>query len=1158
MNRVLPLRSDAESAGFPLSWFGIAEFLRPSFGSILLVTASLLGAWGPARGDFLCAGKVDSGSPRGKPGVRTTGTLNALVIFAKFQGEAPGNDQAPSWAPDLFNRQMPGSFAHFYEEMSRGQLQVDGQVLPRRYSSRRPASAFLAPEAGLRGRFGQFNLEILEQVDLDVDLGRFDNDGADGVPNSGDDDGYVDVVFINLLTVPENFFVSRATGFASLGLEADFISDDPAAAGGWIRIPSRFTGFGGTTQRGHVFSVTAATMCHEFGHILGLPDLFDQTSIYAGTELDPAEDSAGIGKWGLMGLGTLGWGEGDGPNAFCAWSLAQLGWIGVGNEHLIEVEQSLIGAVFDDIDSGGKVYKIPVGAEEYFLLENRQNSSSFYNRNIPAGGILVWHVDDGADNDEERHKQVDLVCADGLYADRGFPAIRPDPVWGRDNLDFWSRDEAYATAHNGNQGDAGDPFDGVARTRFAHDTNPGFSAHAGLSRNLPLGFAVENIRAQGTRLTADILVGQPLDGHVHADTTWSGEVIVDGDVVVQPGATLTVAPGTTVRIPGGDRRRTGFYPERSELLVFGGLVLQGSTEDPLSFVSGAASPRSGDWAGVFLMNAQDPDLREVHIENATHGVVRSHLPPGSTRWSGTRTLPRDLVVPAGSELVIEAGARVDFASTDLGAGGRSPQLTELIVEGRLRVEGSDAQAVRFDLASGNPDSVWFGVRLRPGAQVEIRHLQEEQCVIGFSGEVTEAGALSIADSRIANTAGNGLRLAINGTVEVDRTLFRGHPLQGIFAEGSGRLLLRNSTVRENGQEGIFLGNCSLEAIRTTVEENGLLQAEDPRSGLRAVGGRGQKIELWNCAVGRNTLHGLDLGSWEGVLELHRSEVSANRGNGLELTALERVIFEDVKVRRNLGSGVESKAAPVEIWTTEFVDNIGPGLILAEGTTGAIEMCHFRNNTGLRLESVGELFVRTSTFENTALGLASLNSAPRLFGNRFSNNLKAIEASGTMVPAEIARNVFVDNRTAIDNRTNLTLVARDNYWGTVDTTAIAALFSGAVEWAPFLEEDPGEIDIADEVGAQPAQFALHAGFPNPFHGQTTIRFDIAAPVPAELVVYNLGGQPVRRLLRRDLQSGSYAGVWDGRGDNGRKVASGVYLYRLRAGSFSASGRVLVLR
>ena len=1133
-------------------------FPRPSCAAVLVLAASLLWPWGPAAADFFCAGEDASRSGRAKIVARTTGTLNALVIFAKFQGEAPGSERAPSWAADLFNRRLPGSFTHFYDEMSRGQLRVDGQVLPRRYSSLQPAAAYLAPEAGLRGRFGQFNLEILEQADADVDMGRFDNDGADGLPNSGDDDGYVDVVFINLLTVPENFFVSRATGFASLGLDTDFISDDPAAGGGWIRIPSRFTGFGGTTQRGHVFSITAATMCHEFGHILGLPDLFDQTSIFRGSDLDPAEDSAGIGKWGLMGLGTLGWGEVDGPNPFSAWSLEQLGWIGVGNENLIEVKQSYIGAVLEDIDSGGKVYKIPVGAEEYFLLENRQNSSSFYNRNIPAGGLLVWHVDEGADNDEERHKQVDLVCADGLFADRGYPGARPDPVRGGDNLDFWSRDEAYAATHNGNQGDAGDPFDGVTRTRFGPDTNPGFRAHTGLSRNVALGFAIENIRAEGTRMIVDILVRQPLEGHIHSDTTWSGEVMVDGDVVVQPGATLTVTSGTTVRFSSSDARRSGFSPDRSELLVFGGLVLQGSEDNPLRFASAAASPRAGDWSGISLLNAQNPDLQGVLVEHSAHGVVRSHLPPGVTRWSGTRRLPRDLVVAAGSELVLEPGTQVVFASTDMGAGGQSAQLTELIVEGGLRVEGSAARPVRFDLASSHPDSVWFGVRLRPGAQVEVRHLEEEQCVLGFSGEVTEASVLNIADSRITTTAGNGLRLVINGEVEVDRTLFSHHPLQGIFAEGGGRLLLRNSTVMGNGQEGIFLGNCALEAIRTTIEHNGLLLAEDPRAGLRAVGGRGQKIELWNSSVKRNTSHGLDLGVWEGVVELHHTEVNANRGNGLEMAAPERVIFEDVKVMRNLGAGAASKAAPVEIRTTEFADNIGPGLILGEGTSGAIEMCHFRNNTGLRLDHVAELIIRTSTFENTALGLASLNSAPTLFGNRFTNNLKAIETSGAVVPAEIARNVFVDNRTAIDNRTNLTLVARDNYWGTVDSTAIAALFRGAVEWSPFLEEEPSETEVGGGVGARPAQFALYPGFPNPFNGRTTIPFDIAAPVPAELVVYNLRGQPVRRLLHRNLQPGSYAMFWDGRSDGGETVASGVYFYRLLAGEFAATGRVLLLR
>jgi len=71
-------------------------------------------------------------------------------------------------------------------------------------------------------------------------------------------------------------------------------------------------------------SQTVGAMPHEFGHALGLPDL-DHNG--------PADDSAGIGRWGLMGWGAQGW-HGDGPNPFCAWSLQQLGWIGLDNERL--------------------------------------------------------------------------------------------------------------------------------------------------------------------------------------------------------------------------------------------------------------------------------------------------------------------------------------------------------------------------------------------------------------------------------------------------------------------------------------------------------------------------------------------------------------------------------------------------------------------------------------------------------------------------------------------------------------------------------------------------------------------------------------------------------------------------------------------------------
>ena len=1120
---------------------------RPTF---LVILVFLIVSFAVVRADeFVCAGTLPASV---KPLAQSSGTLNALVVFAKFQGEAAGDDAAPAWAVDLFNPGLPGSFAHFYDEASRGLLLVRGSVVPKRYSSLRPASDYVAERSGVQGRFGQFNLEILEQMDPDVDLGLFDNDGGDGVPNSGDDDGYVDVVFVNLLTVPQNFFISGATGFASLGLDTDFISDDAAAGGGRIRIRSRFSGFGGTTQRGHVFSVTASTMCHEFGHVLGLPDLFDQSSVSMGDDLDPEQDSAGIGKWGLMGLGTLGWGIEDGPNAFSAWSLAQLGWVEV-----VEISRSRPGLVIEDIDAGGVVYKIPIGYDEYLLLENRQASESYYNRNVPGTGLLVWHVDDQADNDEERHKQVDLVCADGLYSDRGFPGSLPDPRAGRDNLDFWSRDTAYAEARNGNQGDATDPFDGVERTRLAFDTNPAVGAHTGFRRDLPLGIVLEKIRSQGSNLVADVL-RQPLPGHVQADTTWSGDVVLDGDLVIEPGARLSLDPGTTVRFATSDSRRTGFSPERCELIAYGQLLLPAGGESPARFLSAAAQPGAADWQGIFLLNGQKFDERSALLENAAFDLVRSHLPQGITRWSGRRNMPFDLVIPPGAELVVEAGSRLGFSSMDMGRSGQFAELTELLVEGRLEVDASVAQPAIFTLASGRRDSLWYGVHLKDGSELIARNLNAEQGVVTIGGEVGAGSTVLLEDSRLSTSAGYGLRLTVNGTVELNRSSITRHPLQAIYVEGSGTLLLHNSAVVGNGQEGIFIGNCSLEAINSRIEQNGLLDANDPRSGLTAVGGRGQRIELWNSTVASNPLHGLDLTQWQGRLELHSTEISANRRSGLQAAGLEILVFEDVAIERNLGTGAMVSGSPLEIWTTSFADNIGPGLVLGPGSTGLIEMGEFINNSGIEMTDVEGVMVRSSRFENSALALSSVDSAPSLYGNRFTNNLTAVEIAGDAVPALVTRNSFLDNQLAIANRTSLPLAAAGNFWGTADSTEIAGLLSGRVDFAPFLDSEPDLTAIAGPEEATPLRHSMDAPFPNPFNAQTVIRFDLAAPQAVTLEVFNILGKRVRTLAAGNLGAGVHQEVWDGKDQRGRTLGSGVYLMRLTVSGIPVTRRSVLIR
>ena len=282
------------------------------------------------------------------------GRHHALVLFAKFKEEAPRITTAPDFAEALFDEEHQGSLAHFFSIMSAGQLELTATIMPKRYESKRPADFYVAKVAGEIGMFSRFASEVLRAADADVDFTQFDNDGPDGIPNSGDDDGSVDYVFINVLSAPRGFIIGGATGVAGLRFDPSFASRDIGANGDAIEVSPRVRA--GSLSREGGFSQTAGTMAHEYGHALGLPDLYDLK--YSG----PEDDSAGIGKWGLMGWGAHGWNGDDGPNPFSAWSLKKLGWIGEANSRLERIEGDVVDLSVEDLFSGGMIYQVALPA----------------------------------------------------------------------------------------------------------------------------------------------------------------------------------------------------------------------------------------------------------------------------------------------------------------------------------------------------------------------------------------------------------------------------------------------------------------------------------------------------------------------------------------------------------------------------------------------------------------------------------------------------------------------------------------------------------------------------------------------------------------------------------------------------------------------------
>jgi immune inhibitor A len=168
-------------------------------------------------------------------------------------------------------------------------------------------------------------------------------------------------------------------------------------------------------------------LAHEFGHLLGLPELY----------APGAAAHEGIGVWGLMGQGT--WlGRGDRPPHPEAWSKQRLGWLDVET-----IDRTTPRVTLPAATRAPRAIRIPVtpgNQEEYYLLENRFREDA--DTKLPGDGLLVWHVDEriqgfrSAQNNPA-HKLLHLVEADG-----------------RGDLD-------RGHAAGGNRGDSGDPWQGA-------------------------------------------------------------------------------------------------------------------------------------------------------------------------------------------------------------------------------------------------------------------------------------------------------------------------------------------------------------------------------------------------------------------------------------------------------------------------------------------------------------------------------------------------------------------------------------------------------------------------------------------------------------------------------------------------------------------------
>ena len=341
----------------------------------------------------------------GLPAQRSIITFNMPVIMGSYADNAHIFDSS-DFQDLIFGSHPGGSVADYYSEISYGEFQLTGQVYgPYTADS---SQAYYTAGGGYPTNAGGWIHSILSKADPDIDFSQYDNDGPDGVPNSGDDDGVVDVVMFIFPDASSSYGDADNFGAQFQYMfwrgAPEFVTNDSKFGGGTVIVDENFQ-VGAERRDGSFDELNGiGQIAHEFGHVLGLPDQYDGD----GT-------SRGVGTWCLMSTGSAGacecWSGTDLPTHMCAWCKTALGF-------LLPIDVVGTQAVtIPSVETNPVVYRLwedPYQGERYFLLENRTKTG--FDADNLGEGLLIWHCNGDAqwDNTDDSFRILDLEEADGL------------------------------------------------------------------------------------------------------------------------------------------------------------------------------------------------------------------------------------------------------------------------------------------------------------------------------------------------------------------------------------------------------------------------------------------------------------------------------------------------------------------------------------------------------------------------------------------------------------------------------------------------------------------------------------------------------------------------------------------------------------------------
>ncbi|MCD4696804.1 MAG: SBBP repeat-containing protein [Bacteroidales bacterium] len=224
---------------------------------------------------------------------------------------------------------------------------------------------------------------------------------------------------------------------------------------------------------------------------------------------------------------------------------------------------------------------------------------------------------------------------------------------------------------------------------------------------------------------------------------------------------------------------------------------------------------------------------------------------------------------------------------------------------------------------------------------------------------------------------------------------------------------------------------------------------------------------------------------------------------------------------------------------------------------------FWNETGITIDEEGNVYIASATcsdnFPVTSQAYdISFNGYQDAIVSKFDKDLKKLNAStflGGHSDDYAVHVVLHGNNILINGHTW-------SYTFPTTTGAYDTIYNSSGDvFISIFDSDLSAVitDIAENNDRiLPNGVFLYPNFPNPFHLETNIIFDLSESCLVELAIYDLSGKMVKSLVKGFKEAGHYSRTWDGTDNQGKLVVPGIYVYKIRAGSFIDSKRCIVLR